>query len=109
MRESYQEELDKCLCEHPHVLECPAEQTFVYSRGCTGAGEEETARLVYSGCRHVATTLHAVHNKMLHTKSIANRKEFRRHQRIVKHSVDSAKICKVAEEAERSKTDDRSI
>ena len=37
-----------------------------------------------------------------------NRKEFRRHQRIVKHSVDSAKIYKVAEEAERSKTDGKS-
>ena len=45
------------------------------------------------------------HNKMLHTNSIVNRREFRRHQRIVKHPVDSAKVCKVSEEAERSKTD----
>ena len=28
MREFYQEELEKCLCEHPHVLECPAEQNW---------------------------------------------------------------------------------
>ena len=48
------------------------------------------------------------HNKMLHINIIVNRREFKRHRRIVKHSVDSVKICKVSEEAERSKTDGRS-
>ena len=50
------------------------------------------------------------HQRVLHTNTIANRREYRKHQRIVKHAVDCAKeswILRIAHEAERAKKDGR--
>ena len=47
-------------------------------------------------------------DRALHMNSIGNRKEFRKHQRIVKHAVDAAKeewICKMACDAEKARKD----
>lgn len=123
MRESYQERLDECLCEHPHAcvrvlsraeLEHSEELHCVCSRGCIGAGEEETARQVYSGCRHIAATYKPnikCTTRCYTQTALQTGKSSRDTKRIVKYAVDAAKerwICKVAEEAERLKTDSRS-
>lgn len=50
------------------------------------------------------------HNRMWQNNSLANRREFRRHQRRVKVAVDTAKesyICRVACEAEKAAKDGR--
>ena len=120
-REFYQEELDKCLGDHPHVLECPAQQNWNTLKCCIvsaaeavlGRGKKRQPDWFIQAADMLQPLLQAkqrAHNKMLHTNSTTNKREFRRHQRAVKHAVDSAKekwICKVAEEAERAKTDGR--
>lgn len=50
------------------------------------------------------------HQRALHSNTIADRKEFRRHQRLVKRAVDKANedwICGVAKEAEAAVKDGR--
>lgn len=120
-RQDYKRKLDECLYNHPSSSEHSAEQKWNILKDCIVSAAKAVA-----GCRErkqpdwfteAADTLqpllrakHQAHNRFLSTNSIADKRVFRRHQRIVKNAVDAAKqgcICNIAREAEKAKKDSR--
>ena len=117
-RDEYRKALEQRLQNSPHKDEDTSKQNWDILKGCIVATAEET---VGRGRRHpewfeessetlvpLVEVKNRAHLRALRSNTAADRKEFRRQQRIVKRAVDEAKeewICRVAKEAEAAAKD----
>ena len=90
------------ICNHPHVWEHSAEWNWTALTGCivsaaevvVGCGKKKQPDWFIEAADTLQPLLRAkqqAHKEVLHTNKTANRKEFRRHQRIVECAMDPAK------------------
>ena len=119
IRDTYQQKLTECLFEQAHDSDGSVEQNWETLKNCmVSAGEVVVGRggkkqpdwFVDSAdtLQPLLDEKNAAYDRFLQAKSPSSKKEFRRHQRIVKRAVDTAKedwICKVASDAEKAKKD----
>ena len=118
-RDEYRRALEQRLQNSPHKDEDTSKQNWDILKGCIVATAEET---VGRGRRRhpewfeensetllpLVEVKNRAHLRALRSNTAADRKEFRRQQRIVKRAVDEAKeewICRVAKEAETAAKD----
>ena len=118
-REAYQEMLDEYLCDHPHSVDHSLEHNWRNLKECivsaaeavVGRGRKKQPDWFVEAADTLMPLLDAkkiAHDRVLQVNSIANRREFRRHQRVVKCAVDAAKeewICKLASDAVKARND----
>ena len=101
-RDRYREHLTRQLLDAPHNPDVPAEDSWGILKKCiVNAAESTIGREKrdqpdwFLENAHVITPLiekkNQVHRKMLQSNSIQHRREFRKHQRIVKMAVHKAK------------------
>ena len=101
-KQAYQHQLVQCLLDHPHDDSSSAGRNWTVLKDCIMTTAEEcvgrSRRTQPYWFMEARTTLqplleakHHAHTRVLQVNSIANRREFRKHQRIVKHAVDRAK------------------
>ena len=76
-REFYQEELDKCLGDHPHVLECPAQQNWNTWNVALCLQQRQPDWFIQAAdmLQPLLQAKQRAHNKMLHTNSTMYRWE----------------------------------
>ena len=116
MREEYREKLEQQLRDKQHSHSATSEQNWSTLKDCiVSASEESLGRGRRKHPEESADTLlplieakNRAHQKAIQTSTTTDRKEFRRHQRLVKRAVDKAKeewICRVAKGAEAAVKD----
>lgn len=120
-RDEYREVLEQHLRDRPHKDDDTCKQNWDILKDCIVAAAEET---VGRGRRKhpewfeesletlmpLVEAKNRAHQRALQSNMTADRKEFRRHQRLVKRAVDKAKedwICRIAKEAEAAVKDGR--
>ena len=115
------EEVSHLLQQQPHDPECPAEETWNTIKTCLIQASESTIGkkrkkqpdwFLENADRlaPLIATKNSAHQKFLKDSSFANKKEFRRCQRVVKAAVDAAKdewVYNTAKEAEAAVKDSR--
>ena len=120
-RDRYRESLMKRLIEVPHEVEGTAESNWEVLKSCIWKAGEETLgreRKIQpdwflenaESLKPLIESKNRAHNQMIRSNSVANRKEFRKQQRIVKLAVDNVKeewIKRIASEGENAKKDGR--
>ena len=118
---TYHQKIDECLCDNPHSPNQGAEYNWCTLKSCilsaaesaVGRGRKKQPDWFLEAADTLTPLLdakRAAHNRVLQVNSIANRQEFRKHQRFVKCVVDAAKekwILKVATDAEKARRDGR--
>ena len=124
-REAYQQKVVKCLTNQPHTCSSDksAEDNWSTLRGCVISAAEATVgrgrRKQPEWFLDAADTLqpvidekNATYTRYVQMNTVAAKKEFRRHQRVVKQAIDAAKeewICRVSDDAEKAKKDGRQM
>lgn len=120
-REVYRKTLEQQLQDKPHSDDYTSKQNWDTLKDCIVSAAEEAVgrgrRKHPEWFKESSDTLlplveakNRAHQKVLQSNATADRKEFRRHQRLVKRAVDKAKedwICRVAKEAEAAVKDGR--
>ena len=120
-RDEYREQLELQLQDRPHNDNDTSEQNWEALKHCIVTAAEETVGRGkakkpewFEECSECLVPLivakNEAHLKALQSNTAADRKEFRKHQRIVKKAVEKAKedwICRVAKEAEAAVKDGR--
>ena len=120
-RDEYREVLEQRLQDRPHKDDDTCKQNWDTLKDCIVAAAEEVVgrgrRKHPEWFEESSETLmplveakNRAHQRVLQSNTIADRKEFRRHQRLVKRAVDKAKedwICRVVKEAEAAVKDGR--
>ena len=118
-RNEYREQLELQLQDRPHNDNDRSEQTWEALKHCIVTAAEETVgrekakkREWFEECSECLVPLivakNEAHLKVLQSNTATDRKEFRKHQRIVKKAVEKAKkacLCRVAKEAEAAVKD----
>ena len=120
-RDEYREQLELQLQDRPHNDNDTSEQNWEALKHCIVTAAEETVGRGkakkpewFEECSECLVPLivakNEAHLKALQSNTAADRKEFRKHQRIVKKAVEKARedwICRVAKEAEAAVKDGR--
>ena len=120
-REEYRRALEQQLRDKQHSDDATSKQNWDMLKECIVSAAEETVgrgrRKHPEWFEESSDTLlplieakNRAHQKMLQCNATTDRKEFRKHQRLVKRAVDKAKedwICRVAKEAEVAVKDGR--
>ena len=120
-RDEYGEMLKQQLLDMPHNASDTSEHNWDVLKSCivsaaeeaVGRGKRKQPDWFEENMEMLSPLIKAkndAHLTLLHSSTSANRKEFRRHQRVVKAAVDKAKedwICRVAMEGEAAVKDGR--
>ena len=119
VRQTYQQELEKHLSEHPYVASESVEDNWrtlkeciIYaSKDILGRGRQRQPDWFIEAADDLQPLLdekNTAYRRFLQGGTPSSKKEFRPKQRMVKQAVDAAKeawICKVAEGAEEAEKD----
>ena len=120
-RQSYEECVKTCLTDQPHDSNKPVSDNWEILKSCiisaaetaVGRGRKKQPDWFLDAVDTLQPLLdqkNAAYSRFLQANSVATKKEFRKHQRAVKHAVDAAKeewISKVSGEAEKARKDGR--